>query len=82
MILLRATTWTLSIWSHMDHAYQNGAKPSMKLYISEYLLFASCMGPKKQGFWPRINSSQMKLSDFESPSGDSSSKSANFGLSK
>ena len=40
------------------------------------------MGPKKQGFWPRINCSQMKLPDFESPSGDSLSKSANFGLSK
>ena len=25
------------------------------------------MGPKKQGFWPRINCSQMKLPDFESP---------------
>ena len=31
------------------------------------------MGPKNQG-------SQMKLPDFESPSGDSSSKSANFGF--
>jgi len=40
------------------------------------------MGPKKQGFWPRIDCSQIKLPDFESPSGDSSSKSANFGLSK
>ena len=28
------------------------------------------MGPKKQGFWPRINCSQMKIPDFESPSGD------------
>ena len=36
----------------------------------------------RQGFWPRINCSQMKLPDFESPSGDSFSKSANFGLSK
>ena len=40
------------------------------------------MGPKKQGFWPRINCSQMKLPDSESPSGDNYSKSANFGLSK
>ena len=40
------------------------------------------MGPKKQGFRPRINCSQMKLLDFEPPSGDSLSKSANFGLSK
>ena len=32
------------------------------------------MGPKKQGFWPRINCSQMKLPNFWSPSGDSSSK--------
>ena len=32
------------------------------------------MGPKKQGFWPRINCSQMKLPDFESTSGDSLSK--------
>jgi hypothetical protein len=67
------------------------------------------MGPKKQGFWPRINCnvrsekkntklisvilhlvffffgtdfSQMKLPDLESPSDDSFSKSANFGLSK
>ena len=39
------------------------------------------MGPKKQGFWPRINCSQMKLPDFESPYGDSLSKKANFGLS-
>ena len=39
------------------------------------------MGPKNQRFWPRINCSPMKLPDFESPSGDSSSKSANFGLS-
>ena len=38
--------------------------------------------PKKQGFWPRIKCSQMKLPDFESPSGDRSSKMANFGLSK
>ena len=37
------------------------------------------MGSKKQGFWPRINCIQMKLPDFESPSGDGSSKSANFG---
>ena len=29
------------------------------------------MGPKKQGFWPRINCSQMKLQNFGSPSGDS-----------
>ena len=36
----------------------------------------------RQGFWLRINCSQMKLPDFESPSGDSLSKSANFGLSK
>ena len=32
------------------------------------------MGPKKQGFWPRINCSQMKLPNFGSASGDSSSK--------
>ena len=32
------------------------------------------MGPKKQVFWPRINCSQMKLPNFVSPSGDSSSK--------
>ena len=32
------------------------------------------MGPKKQGFWPKINCSQMKLPNFESPSGDSLSK--------
>ena len=32
------------------------------------------MGPKRQGFWPRINSSQIKLPNFGSPSGDSSSK--------
>ena len=36
----------------------------------------------RQGLWPRINCSQMKLPDFESPSSDSLSKSANFGLSK
>ena len=32
------------------------------------------MGPKKQGFWPRINCSQMKLPNFGSLSSDSSSK--------
>ena len=32
------------------------------------------MGPEKQGFWPRINCSQMKLPNFVSPSGDSLSK--------
>ena len=32
------------------------------------------MGPRKEGFWPRINCSQMKLTNFESPSSDSSSK--------
>ena len=32
------------------------------------------MGPKKQGFWPRINCSQVKLANFGSPSDDSSSK--------
>ena len=36
----------------------------------------------RQGFWPRINCSQMKLPDFKSPSCDNLSKSANFGLSK
>ena len=34
------------------------------------------MGPKKEGFWPRINCNQMNLPDFESPSGDGLSKSA------
>ena len=32
------------------------------------------MGPKKQGFWPRINCNQMKLPIIWSPSGDSLSK--------
>ena len=32
------------------------------------------MGPQKQGFWAKINCSQMKLPNFESPSSDSSSK--------
>ena len=32
------------------------------------------MGPKKQGLWPRINCSQMKLPNFVSPSRESSSK--------
>jgi len=32
------------------------------------------MGPKKQGFWPRINCSQVKLPNFGSPSSDISSK--------
>ena len=32
------------------------------------------MGLKKQGFWPRINCSQMKLPNFGSPSSDGSSK--------
>jgi hypothetical protein len=29
------------------------------------------MGPKKKGFWPRINYGQMKLLNFGSASGDS-----------
>ena len=32
------------------------------------------MGPKKQGFWPKINCSQMKLPDFVNPSADSPPK--------
>ena len=32
------------------------------------------MGPNKQGFWPRINCSQMKLPNFASPLSDSLSK--------
>ena len=32
------------------------------------------MGPQKQGFWPKINCSQMKLPNFVSPFTDSSSK--------
>ena len=32
------------------------------------------MGPQKQGFWPKINCSQMKLQNFVSSSGDGSSK--------
>ena len=32
------------------------------------------MGPKKQGFWSRINCSQMKLPNFGPLSSDSSSK--------
>ena len=32
------------------------------------------MGPKKHSFWPRINCSQIKLPNFGSPSGDSTSK--------
>ena len=32
------------------------------------------MGPKKQGFWLQIDCGQMKLPNFESPSGDSLSK--------
>ena len=32
------------------------------------------MGPKRQGFWPRINCSLMKLPNFGSPFGDGSSK--------
>ena len=50
--------------------------------ISEYLLLPSCLGPKKQGCWIKINCSQMKLPNFVSPSSDSLSKSADFGLSK
>ena len=44
--------------------------------------FGLGLGAKKQGFWPRINCSQMKLPDFGSPSGEKKKKSANFGLSK
>ena len=29
------------------------------------------MGPQNQGFWPKINCSQMKLPNFVSSSGDS-----------
>ena len=32
------------------------------------------MGPKKQGFWPKINCSQMNLPNFVSPSADILSK--------
>ena len=32
------------------------------------------MGPQNQGFWLKINCSQMKLPNFVSPSGDGSSK--------
>ena len=32
------------------------------------------MGPKKQGFWPRINCGQMKLPNFGPSSSDGSSK--------
>ena len=32
------------------------------------------MGPQMQGFWPKINCSQMILPNFVSPSADSSSK--------
>ena len=32
------------------------------------------MGFKKQGFWPRINCTQMRLPNFGSPSGDGLSK--------
>ena len=32
------------------------------------------MSPKNQGFWPIMNCIQMKLPNFGSPSGDSSSK--------
>ena len=32
------------------------------------------MGPQNQGFWPKINCSQMKLPNFVSSSGDGSSK--------
>ena len=44
--------------------------------VSEYLLFCvtSSLGPKKQGFWPRNNCSQMKLPNFGSPSSDGSSE--------
>ena len=32
------------------------------------------MGPQNQGFWPKINCSQIKLPNFVSSSGDGSSK--------
>ena len=32
------------------------------------------MGPQNQGFWPKINCSQMKLPNFVSSSSDGSSK--------
>ena len=34
----------------------------------------SWLGPKKQDFWPKINCSQMKLTNFVNPSTDNSSK--------
>ena len=48
----------------------------MYVGISEYLLFAQkpVWVLKRQGFWPKINRSQMKLPNFESPSADSLSK--------
>ena len=36
------------------------------------------MGPQNQGFWPKINCSQIKLPNFVSSSGDGSSKMALF----
>ena len=88
----RKNLWLLLRWSsnfcHM-HFYLNiGASKTIIITINIHhwwiytFCVTSCMGPKKQGFWPRINCSQMKLLDFKSPSGYSSSKSANFGLSK
>ena len=49
-----------------------------RLFMVFHQIFTFCLetllGPKKQGFWPKINCSQMKLPNFVSPSADSSSK--------
>ena len=46
------------------------------VYIHTIYIFCleTSLGPKKQGFWPKINCSQMKLPNFVSPSADSLSK--------
>ena len=45
-----------------------GEKPSF--LVSVY----GSLGPKKQDLWPKINSSQMKLPNFQNPPADSSTK--------
>ena len=62
--------------SKMSLVLSSSSKISLRLvniYFLRNKLYIR-MGPKKQGFWPRINCSQMKLPNFGSPFGDSLSK--------
>jgi len=50
--------------------------------VNIYFLPNKPLLPKKQGFWPRIGCSRVKLPDFGSPSSDSFSKIGNHFINK